>query len=165
MPTNPRRPHNPRVRHPRRWSEAQLLESRRLLSATLDAGVWHITGDAARRAPADVIFVEPDPQDSGILRATVNGVEVGSANLPDISRIEIDAGRGSDRVTVRLGETGNAAGIAVSVLGGDGDDILTGSAAAEEFLGGRGNDRIDGAGGNDAISGDAGNDRLLGGDG
>lgn len=163
---NPRRPQtiNARVRH-LRASEVHLLESRRLLSASLEAGIWRITADALRRAPDDAIVVEPAPADASVLRAAVNGVEVGTAPLDGLQRVEIDAGRGNDRVTVRLGDGGASAGIAVHVLGGDGDDILTGSAAAEEFLGGRGNDRIDGGGGNDLLFGDAGNDELLGGDG
>jgi Ca2+-binding RTX toxin-like protein len=51
------------------------------------------------------------------------------------------------------------------VLGGMGDDTLTGSANADELHGGPGNDVLDGAAGNDTLSGDSGNDTLNGGPG
>jgi Ca2+-binding RTX toxin-like protein len=51
------------------------------------------------------------------------------------------------------------------VLGGSGDDGLTGSAVANVLNGGAGNDTIDGGAGDDSLLGDPGNDRLVGGAG
>src|SRR5690349_10246514 len=80
------------------------LESRRMLSAAADAGVWQIVGDAAgRRGPAanDVIVVEPLAGNATQLHATVNGADAGTRDLASLTRVEIFAGRGDDTVSVR----------------------------------------------------------------
>src|SRR4051794_2637873 len=138
----------------------EVLELRRMLSATLDAGVWHITGDEAGPA-ADVIVVEATPQDAGTLQATINGTVVGTAPVAGLTSVEVDAGAGNDRVTMGF----NLPDVAVQVLGGDGNDRLTGSGGDETLIGGAGNDRLDGGGANDTLEGDDGDDQLLGGDG
>ncbi|WP_374569718.1 hypothetical protein [Phenylobacterium sp. J426] len=46
------------------------------------------------------------------------------------------------------------------IVGGDGDDRLTGTAADERIIGGAGDDTLDGGGGNDLLEGGAGDDRL-----
>ena len=50
-----------------------------------------------------------------------------------------------------------------NVLGGSGNDSITGSTAANELDGGTGNDTITGGSGDDLIDGGAGNDRIIGG--
>ncbi|WP_346353280.1 caspase family protein [Azotosporobacter soli] len=50
-------------------------------------------------------------------------------------------------------------------IGGNGNDIISGSAANETISGGNGNDTLLGGGGNDSLSGGAGNDLLNGGAG
>ncbi len=50
---------------------------------------------------------------------------------------------------------------AVTHQGGDGNDSLSGSGAAEILIGGRGDDRLDGVGGADVLRGGAGHDVLL----
>jgi hypothetical protein len=55
-----------------------------------------------------------------------------------------------------------ASGIEI-VLGGKGNDILTGDGAANTFKGGSGNDSLKGAGGGDKLYGDKGKDKLDGG--
>ncbi len=61
-----------------------------------------------------------------------------------------------------------------NLIGGSGDDVLTGNGLANTLLGGGGNDvlsgmdgndTIDGGDGNDTIDGGAGNDKLIGGNG
>jgi hypothetical protein len=47
----------------------------------------------------------------------------------------------------------------------DGNNIMTGTAAADSLFGGSGNDTINGGAGNDVISGGAGNDVIIGGAG
>jgi uncharacterized secreted protein with C-terminal beta-propeller domain len=138
------------------------LERRQLLAATVADGMWQITADANRRAPNDVISVAPAAQDPATLRATINGVEVGTTPIGAIQQIRIDAGRGNDRVTIDLGTSGNS--ISVTVLGGLGHDRITGAGETDTFRGGPGNDKIDAGGGNDTLFGDAGADQLLGGD-
>ncbi|MBN1818737.1 MAG: hypothetical protein JW828_15350, partial [Sedimentisphaerales bacterium] len=48
-----------------------------------------------------------------------------------------------------------------SVVGGSGDDILTGDANANSLTGGAGNDVLSGGGGNDALTGGAGDDTYV----
>ena len=50
----------------------------------------------------------------------------------------------------------------LKVLGGDGDDTITGNAGNNEIFGGNGHDQLAGGDGDDALSGDAGNDVLRG---
>jgi Ca2+-binding RTX toxin-like protein len=52
-----------------------------------------------------------------------------------------------------------------NVVGGFGDDTLTGDGGANTLRGGLGNDYLDGGGGNDIVASGAGNDTLLGGAG
>jgi Ca2+-binding RTX toxin-like protein len=51
------------------------------------------------------------------------------------------------------------------VVGGSGDDRMTGSSGPNSFIGGPGNDILEGQDGNDALEGGAGADRLEGGNG
>ncbi|QOV87574.1 beta-propeller domain-containing protein [Humisphaera borealis] len=144
----------------------ETLERRQLFSAALEAGVWQIRGDAT----GDVIVVEAVPGDATSLRAVINGAVAGTVTAADVASIDLDAGAGDDRVTLRLeaansSATLRASAAAIQVRGGDGDDRLFGSSLGETFYGGAGNDRIDGGGGDDVIYGDDGNDNLSGGDG
>jgi len=66
---------------------------------------------------------------------------------------------GSDAVTAV-----NASS-AVELIGGDGDDSLTGGAYADSLRGDNGDDWLDGGDGNDTLAGGNGNDWLLGGGG
>jgi hypothetical protein len=50
-----------------------------------------------------------------------------------------------------------------NVVGGSGNDSITGSTAANDLDGGTGNDSISGGSGNDAVDGGIGNDSLVGG--
>ena len=152
----PRRRRTPRT-------PVESLEGRRLLSSVLDGGVWDISGDAERRAPNDAIAVSPVDAEPGLLRVTINGTEVGQAAIGATQQIRINAGRGNDVVTIDLGTSGQS--IAVTVIGGHGDDRISGAGEADTFVGGPGNDRLDGGGGNDSLAGDAGDDELIGGDG
>jgi hypothetical protein len=56
-------------------------------------------------------------------------------------------------------------GLAPTILGTLGDDVLTGTGGADVIAGIGGNDTISGAGGNDVICGGEGNDTLNGGNG
>ena len=52
-----------------------------------------------------------------------------------------------------------------SILGNDGNDVITGWAGFDTITGGNGNDRLNGGGGSDTVNGDAGDDLTYGGDG
>ena len=52
-----------------------------------------------------------------------------------------------------------------NVIGGSGNDTITGDDLANSLRGGAGNDTISGLRGDDRLAGDAGNDRLVGGQG
>lgn len=75
----------------------------------------------------------------------------------------------SKGLTVDIGAQKTSVGDTLSgiegVEGGKGNDVLTGSDAANVFFGGKGNDRLTGLGGADTLYGGAGNDELDGGDG
>jgi Ca2+-binding RTX toxin-like protein len=72
----------------------------------------------------------------------------------------VNAGAGADTVTI---ETPNLA--AGTINGGDGDDILNGTARNDVMSGGAGNDTLNGADGNDRILGNQGSDTFRGGNG
>jgi len=77
---------------------------------------------------------------------------------PMIAGFEVNAGSGSDTVTVARDVP-----IPVTVRGGAGPDILVGGAGPDKLLGGDGNDRLAGRGGSDLIFGGDGSDTLFGG--
>lgn len=81
-------------------------------------------------------------------------------DVPRISGIEvIDAGGGNDLVD--LTSTRFSYGD-VTILGGDGNDVLWSSAGNDHIYGGTGNDDIDGGSGNDVLYGGTGADVLYG---
>ncbi len=90
---------------------------------------------------------------SNVERISVTGqdgndtITLAGLTIPTI----VDAGAGNDKV-----DASGVTAVAVTLLGGDGDDILTGGTKA---------DRIEGGDGNDVITGGPGNDSLFGGDG
>ncbi|MHC4876658.1 MAG: calcium-binding protein [Planctomycetota bacterium] len=138
----------------------EALESRLLLSATLDAGTLTIEGtednDRIR-----VVNVDDN------LVVVVNGerTEFSSA---DVTSIEISAGEGKDRISLARveqsalvdGGDGND-----RIIGGNGDDTLNGGAGRDRIHGRGGSDLIDGGDGADMIVGNAGDDVLTGGNG
>lgn len=75
-----------------------------------------------------------------------------AANLP----LTINAGGGDDTVTGPAVATG-----ALEVIGGDGDDLLTGGLGADTIQGGNDDDRIIGFRGGDTMQGEGGNDTLV----
>lgn len=89
---------------------------------------------------------------------TINAAAVTAASVIDLSGVG----------TTSIGGTtlAIAAGTVIeNALAGDGNDTLTGNAAANVLWGGRGNDALRGQGGKDRLVGGAGNDLLDGGEG
>ena len=132
------------------------LESRQLLagivSPTLDAGVLTVTGTNKN----DSVYISVTDTE---LNVSVNGQSI-TFNTADITAIDIDGGRGNDRIWVDVAVTANAV-----IHGGDGNDRLHGGGGSDTITGDKGNDRIYGGAGNDTISGGNGNDWVWADDG
>ena len=94
----------------------------------------------------------------GNLENRIDLSAVSSANYPNLTAINVDGGHGSDTI---LG----SAGIAETLLGNHGDDVITCLDGASSIDGGDGNDTITAGGGNDTITGGDGDDSISGGDG
>ncbi len=118
----------------------------------IDRGTF--TLDVEGTPLGDTIAVKADPV-SGLTSLIVNGTNyIYPAN---ISRINVFGGDGNDTISADKALT-----IPVYFNGGNGNDNLTGGAAADMLLGGEGNDAIDGGDGADVIIGGGGSDKLRG---
>jgi serralysin len=94
----------------------------------------------------------------GIDTLDVSGISVAQ-------RIDLNAEAKSDVAGLK-GNIIIARGTVIeNAIGGNGDDTLSGNAAANTLTGGEGADRIDGRAGNDTLIGGNGNDTLIGGSG
>jgi Ca2+-binding RTX toxin-like protein len=81
-------------------------------------------------------------------------------DAPSIAGFEVNAGAGSDSVTVA-----RAIAVPVTMRGGAGDDTLIGGSGPDKLEGGDGNDRLVGGRGDDVLYGGSGKDVLIGGRG
>jgi hypothetical protein len=124
-------------------------------------GRLFLTGTVGR----DVIQVWV--RDANQVRAIVNGQlrNYARSTITGVSVYGLDE---NDSISV------NMRSIPAYVLGGGGNDTITGADQADFFIGGSGHDRLNGAegddrlsglGGNDLLEGGSGNDLLTGGDG
>lgn len=135
------------------------LESRELLAAAIGydalAKQVIVTGTTANDAMAISAV------DASTIRVQVvtSGVTVQqSFALSAVNSIRFDAGAGNDSLT-------NSTTVAVSALGGLGNDSLMGGLGNDTLDGGDGLDTLLGTGGDDTIVGGAGDDSLRGGSG
>lgn len=121
---------------------------------------------------------------AGLLHITKGRIEVGGPTLPIslalVNGLTIIGGSGRDSVTLDasladfagtltiLGNGGNdtlnasAVAFAVSLDGGDGNDVLIGGAGVDSLNGGNGNDLLTGGDGNDLLLGSVGKDTIRG---
>jgi Ca2+-binding RTX toxin-like protein len=129
------------------------LESRTLLSVSLENGTLSIVGTSA----ADSICIRP-AKSPGSIKVRING-EVSFFNKADITGIHVDAGAGND--TVLISEIGATIEIPATILGGAGNDGLQGGGGNDLIQGGEGNDSLMGGRGDDVVEGGAGNDTLI----
>jgi uncharacterized secreted protein with C-terminal beta-propeller domain len=136
------------------------LEPRLALAVSQRYGTWTISGDSDPAHPNDTILVDRNPANAAQLRATVNGVVVGTIRESRVSTIRIFGGIGDDTITVSI--PGNTR-IKTVLNGGTGNDTITGSDGSDTILGGQGNDTLSGGRGNDTLRGGAGADSLAGG--
>ncbi|MFO0883155.1 MAG: calcium-binding protein [Pirellulales bacterium] len=88
-----------------------------------------------------------------------NGIRLGSFTLSGVGNIIVNAKAGNDCVIL------TGLGIASTVYGGAGNDMLHGGRGNDTLDGGDGNDTIFGFLGSDTLRGGAGNDWLFGGAG
>ena len=115
-----------------------------------------------------VLFTGTDDNDQIIVSRDGNGHLFGSGPLIDDATvfntdvIRVNGGDGNDVIT--LDET-NGPLPSAELLGGDGNDTLTGGSAADQLFGQDGNDSLFGRGGADDLSGGAGDDFIAGGAG
>lgn len=169
-------------------SAVEPLELRRLLTASVVDGVLYVEGTDA----GEQITVRGG-DDSPMLEVTV-GAEQTTVLSTGVRQIVVRAGAGDDSVVVNLllpgqgrlssggvsmtwtgrltveGGDGNdgveaSTSVGALLLGGAGDDRLTGGGSRDVLRGGPGNDRLFGGGGRDGLWGGAGDDHLDGGEG
>jgi uncharacterized secreted protein with C-terminal beta-propeller domain len=144
------------------------LEQRFALAVTFAAGTWTITGDANAADLDDTIVVDRNPANTKQLRATVNGVVVGTRLESTVKLLRITGGRGDDAITIdvpgntRIRTVLNGGDGNDSILGSDGNDIIFGGRGDDTLNGGKGSDTIWGGTGDDSLVGAAGNDSLFG---
>jgi Ca2+-binding RTX toxin-like protein len=142
------------------WASLEPLEARKLLSATLSAkGTLVADGTSGN----DIIVISRDPKRPTKILLTINGV---GAKFPSgsVKRIEMTGDGGADRLTLN-DSLGIISARGATLLGGDGNDTLTGGLAAATFDGNNGDDSILGSSKADVIMGSGGNDTLIGGKG
>ena len=106
-----------------------------------------------------------------IVTLAMSGGAVSVTGLP--AQVTIAHADGIDFLTL-FGNAGNdtfdastvpASALRLNIDGGDGNDLLSGSAGDNNLAGDNGNDTVRGGGGNDILLGELGNDRLEGGAG
>jgi Ca2+-binding RTX toxin-like protein len=112
----------------------------------------------------NTLTVTSDQEDDTITLAAAGGVitvnrQATTLVADDNAKIVVNAGDGAD--TVDASALAAADYLALTVNGGNGDDLLTGGSDNDHLLGDGGNDRIVGFKGNDDLEGGDGNDVLV----
>ncbi len=112
---------------------------------------------------AEEIALRLSARDPNLLQVDVD--DDGSAeftfDLSTFGAIDLDAGRGDDKVLIDDINGAFTTTKATRIDGGDGDDVLLGGRGNEVFVGGRGNDFVDGNGGADTAFLGAGDDTFV----
>ncbi len=166
----------------------ECLESRELLSVTLNSGLLNIVGtDGSDKV---IVTVDDDTDSLRVRLETPNGVELVELPAEEVVRaidirtlggndrvviagdvddwldpsegfvLQIDTGSGNDLVRIAGGFKEDA-----WVDGGDGRDRIRSGSGDDEIHGGAGNDWIHAGRGDDDVFGEEGRDRLKGGPG
>ena len=129
--------------------------------ATVSNGV--LTVNVGPNAGARMFGDTTDGNDNVLIRrgATDNQVIVVAFGLQqtydNVTGLFINAGMGNDMITLDKNFS-----LPATLIGGAGNDIITGAKGAESISGGAGNDKLLGNDGNDTINGDAGLDTIQG---
>src|SRR5687767_10442953 len=136
----------------------QPLEDRKLLSvsveagASVEAGILTVVGTNA----SDTITVSLNATDNTKLDVSINGTVSSFARLNTdgsaaVTGIKVSGGNGDDKITVD-GVNGGIT-LAATLVGGNGQDSLSGGAGADMLIGGNGKDELKGGDGNDTLLG------------
>src|SRR4051812_47814512 len=136
----------------------ELLERRRLFSATLNSGMLTVTGTEA----SNRITVAVDRRFINVIDVAVDS-ELHRFALGSFSYVNIDGLGGNDRILVD--SSLDLLSLTTNINGGAGNDTITTGVGNDYILGGNGNDKITTGAGNDRVAGEAGNDSLIVGDG
>lgn len=141
------------------------LESRRMLSVTLNDGLLVVEGSAKN----NLILIKLKHDGSSLtvhegLRRPGNmmaSAKRSTFNAADVTAIVVNANAGNDIVHL-LAKRASEFDIPVTINGGSGDDKIT-SAGGDDLLNGdAGDDRISGGAGADIVNGGSGDDRIHG---
>src|SRR5262249_8818807 len=87
-------------------------------------------------------------------------IDGGQPTIANTTEIVVFGGSGDDTISL-----GNAALPPAQLIGGHGNDVLTGGSGADQLFGGIGNDTLNGGDGDDILFGGAGDDTVIGGKG
>lgn len=137
---------------PARPATAERLERRRLLTVALTpAGLLDVDGGPLNDAIA-IGFSPATPAAGPSLTVTLNGSRT-AYPLAAVRALVVDGRAGDDVLCVS-----DAVRSRVTLIGGDGDDVLRGGAGPDVLLGGNGNDTLDGTRGGDGCWGGPGID-------
>src|SRR5437588_520913 len=130
----------------------ETLESRRLLSATLNArGVLRVVGETDS---ANTISVTLNNAGDHVI-VTENGAQTGSFKLSDVRAVIVHGGDQNDTLSVASNVT-----VRSVLIGHGGDDNLTGGGGGNVLEGGAGNDTLLARGTRTLIVGEAGGDNA-----
>jgi len=127
----------------------QNLEGRRLLAADLSQfGVLRVAGEAGVDNAISIT------QSAAAINVDVNG-EASSFAAEDVRRVSVFGRDGNDTISVDVD-------VWVRVSGRAADDVITVDAPYSRVIGGQGNDSITGGDGRDVLFGGPGDDVLVG---
>src|SRR4051812_27738755 len=128
------------------------------ISAVFTGGILTISGDNGD----NTLIASRDAAGNIIVNGGTLPITGGIPTVTNTTLIRILGLKGNDILTV---DDSNGPMPPANLFGGEGDDILTGSASDDQLDGGPGNDTLIGGSGKDVLLGGPGNDILIGGRG
>jgi Ca2+-binding RTX toxin-like protein len=146
----------PVVRFAARDAVVEMLDARRLLSASLVGNVLRIGGTEGE----DRISVAASGTFINVLAVDFNGAPT-YFSIADVQRVQVRAYGGDD--VVRIDSSLDMLSLRSAIDSGDGNDTVVTGAGSDTINGGAGNDYLRSEGGDDRVLGDAGNDIIDGG--
>jgi len=139
-------------------SVIELLETRRLLSASVTAKTLNIAGTSK----ADNLSLSYS-NSTGNITVRMNSEKAQTFAASKLQAINIATLAGNDNITLPSNLPTTI--FFMTIDGGDGNDVINGSNLNDNEIGGNGNDSLFGNNGDDSLFGQAGDDSLSGGAG
>ena len=135
------------------------LETRRLfaLAPTLDDGLLMVWGSGG----SDHLSIARNASDTSELLVILNDQTIGTFDLGDVERIQVNLGKGNDNCIID--ERNGAIIRNTTILGGIGEDTLRGGTGQDSLVGGAEGDVLSGGWRCDTLDGGDGDDNLFGG--